>query len=407
LEDSSHRVTTALGGQDALDLLRGKPFDLVITDLQMSGVDGITLLRTAKEIRSNTKVIIMTGSVLSAAARRLISREADGFLDKPFSLAELHWAVASCLSKEVSSPNLRPFIVEHLEMLRADVCVLSDTSMRSIDEPAILHSLRGMTYIEVEVHGPREDLHSGLWGGAVHNPALALAQILARMFNADNTIAVPGFYDDVVPLTEAERAMIAKTDLSEAQYMASTGVPAVWGDAAYNIRERIAARPTLDVNGLWSGWSGPGPKTIVPAKAGCKLSCRLVGNQDPHKIYELLKNYIESLAPPTVTVEVRLITTGKPALFPFDTPAMQAAARAYVRGWGAEPLFTRGGVSIPVVADIADLMGIPVVLMGFGLDDDGLHSPNERYSLEMFQRGIETTIVYLEELARLPRNARR
>jgi acetylornithine deacetylase/succinyl-diaminopimelate desuccinylase-like protein len=176
----------------------------------------------------------------------------------------------------------------------------------------------------------------------------------------------------------------------------------VWGDAAYNIRERIAARPTLDVNGLWSGWSGPGPKTIVPAKAGAKISCRLVGNQDPHKIYELLKAHIESLAPPTVTVEVRLITTGMPALFPFDSPAMRAAARAYAAGWGAEPIFTRGGGSIPVVADIAALLGIPVVLMGFGLDDDGLHSPNESYTLEMFQRGIETTIVYLEELAQLP-----
>lgn len=307
--------------------------------------------------------------------------------------------------EEVSSPNLKPFIVEHLELLRADVAVISDTSMRTIEEPAILHSLRGMTYIEVYVHGPKDDLHSGLWGGAVHNPAIALAQILAKLFNDDNTIAVPGFYDDVVPLTEAEREMIAKTDLTEAQYMQSTGVPAVWGDAAYNIRERIAARPTLDVNGLWSGWSGPGPKTIVPAKAGCKLSCRLVGNQDPHKIFELLKAYIESLAPPTVRVEVRLLTTGKPALFPFDSPAMQAAARAYVAGWGAEPVFTRGGGSIPVVADIADLMGIPVVLMGFGLDDDGLHSPNERFSLEMFQRGIETTIVYLEELASVGRNA--
>ena len=303
--------------------------------------------------------------------------------------------------EEVSSPNLKPFIVDHLELLRADVAVISDTSMRSIDEPAILHSLRGMTYIEVDVFGPKDDLHSGLWGGAVHNPAIALSQILAKLFNDDNTIAVPGFYDDVVPLTAEERAMIAKTDLSEAQYVASTGVPAVWGDAAFNIRERISARPTLDVNGLWSGWSGPGPKTIVPAKAGCKLSCRLVGNQDPHKIYELLKSYIESLAPPTVTVDVRLLTTGKPALFSFDSPAMQSAARAYVRGWGAEPLFTRGGGSIPVVADIADLMGIPVVLMGFGLDDDGLHSPNERYSIEMFQRGIETTIVYLEELAQV------
>lgn len=303
--------------------------------------------------------------------------------------------------EEVSSPNLTPFIKEHLELLRADVCVISDTSMRTIDEPAILHSLRGMTYIEVEVSGPRDDLHSGLWGGAVHNPALALVEILGKLYNPDNTIAVPGFYDDVVPLTDEERAMIAKTDLTEEQFKQSTGVPAIWGDAQYNIRERISARPTLDINGLWSGWSGPGPKTIVPSKAGAKLSSRLVGNQDPHKIYEQLKSYIESIAPQTVTVEVRLLTTGKPALFPFDIPEMKAAARAYTRGWGAEPLFTRGGGSIPVVADIADLMDIPVLLMGYGLDDDGLHSPNERYSIEMFQRGIETAIVYLEELAQL------
>jgi acetylornithine deacetylase/succinyl-diaminopimelate desuccinylase-like protein len=256
-----------------------------------------------------------------------------------------------------------------------------------------------MTYLEVEVHGPREDLHSGLWGGAAHNPALALAQILAGLFAPDDTIAVPGFYDEVVPLTAAERAMIAKTDLSVDDYRQSTGVPAVWGDAAYSIRERIAARPTLDVNGLWGGWSGPGPKTIVPAKAGAKVSCRLVGNQDPHRIYELLKTHIESSAPPTVTVDVRLITTGKPVLFPSDSPAMAAAARAYERGWGAAPVFTRGGGSIPVVAEMADRMGIPVVLMGFGLDDDGLHSPNERFSVEMFHRGIATAIVYLEELA--------
>ena len=301
--------------------------------------------------------------------------------------------------EEISSPNLVPFIEEHLDLLAADVCVISDSSMRSIDEPAILHSLRGMTYMEIEIHGPTDDLHSGLWGGAVHNPALALVEILGKLYNPDHTIAVPGFYDDVMPLTDEERAMIAKTDLTEEQYKSSTGVPAVWGDAGYSIRERISARPTLDINGLWSGWSGPGPKTIVPAKAGAKISSRLVGNQDPHKIFELFKTYIDSLAPPTVKVELKLITTGKAALFPFDTPEMQAAARAYEKGWGAEPVFTRGGGSIPVVAEIAALMHIPVVMMGYGLDDDGLHSPNERYSIEMFERGIETAIVYLEELA--------
>ncbi|HWV22920.1 MAG TPA: dipeptidase [Thermomicrobiales bacterium] len=304
--------------------------------------------------------------------------------------------------EEVSSPNLTPFIADHLDLLAADVCVISDSSMRVIEEPAITHSLRGMTYLEIEVRGPREDLHSGFFGGAVHNPALALVEILAKLYNPDMTIAVPGFYDDVVELTDAERTMVAKTDLSEEQFRDATGVPAVWGDERFTIRERVSARPTLDINGMWSGYSGPGPKTIIPAVAGAKLSSRLVGNQDPDRVYQCIKDYIESIAPPTVEVSVSLITTGKPALIPFDIPEMQAAARAYERGWGHTPVFTRGGGSIPVIADITDKLGIPVVMMGYGLDTDGLHSPNEHYSIEMFERGIETAIVYLEELAHIP-----
>lgn len=303
--------------------------------------------------------------------------------------------------EEVSSPNLTPFIEEHLELLDADVCVISDSSMRAIEEPAITHSLRGMTYIEVEVRGPREDLHSGFFGGATHNPALALVEILGSLYNEDGTIAAAGFYDDVVELTGPEREMIAKGAMSEEQFREATGVPAVWGDDRYTIKERISARPTLDINGIWGGYSGPGPKTIIPASAGAKVSSRLVGNQDPDRIFEVLKAHIESVTPPTVDVEVRLLTTGKPALIPFDLPEMQAAARAYERGWGHAPVFTRGGGSIPVVADIVDKLGIPVVMMGYGLDTDSLHSPNEHYSLEMFERGIETAIVYMDELAQL------
>jgi len=304
--------------------------------------------------------------------------------------------------EEVSSPNLVPWVKEHQDLIQADVCVISDSSMRVVEEPAITHSLRGMTYLEVEVLGPREDLHSGFWGGATHNPALALVEILGKLYNADGTIAAPGFYDDVVSLTDAERAMLAKVSLTEEQFMAATGVPAVWGDANYTIRERVSARPTLDINGLWSGYSGPGPKTIIPVRAGCKISSRLVGNQDGHKIYELIKKAIEDATPPTVKVEVRLLTTGKPALIPFDLPEMQAAARAYERGWGHAPVFTRGGGSIPIVAELADLLKLPVVMMGYGLDTDGLHSPNEHYRIDMFHRGIETAIVYLDELAQLP-----
>jgi acetylornithine deacetylase/succinyl-diaminopimelate desuccinylase-like protein len=305
--------------------------------------------------------------------------------------------------EEISSPNLAPVIKANLERFKADVCVISDSSMRVIEEPAITHSLRGMCYFEIEVQGPREDLHSGFWGGATHNPGLALVEIIQKLYNPNNTIAVPGFYDDVVPLRQEEREMIAKVALTEDQFMDATGVPALWGDQSFSIRERVSARPTLDINGIWSGWTGPGPKTIIPAKASAKLSSRLVGNQDPDKIFELVKKYIESIAPPTVKVKVSLITKGMPALIPFDLPEMKAAARAYEKGWGYPPVFTRGGGSIPIVSDIANLMQIPVVMMGFGLDTDGLHSPNEHYSLEMFQQGIETAIVYMEELAQMPR----
>jgi len=301
--------------------------------------------------------------------------------------------------EEVSSPNLASFIKKHLNMLKADVCVISDSSMRKIQEPAITHSLRGMTYIQLEVDGPKDDLHSGFWGGATHNPALALVEILSKLYNPDNTIAVPGFYDDVVALTKEEREMIGKTALTEEQFKETTGVPAVWGDKKYTIRERVSARPTLDINGLWSGYSGPGPKTIIPAKAGAKLSSRLVANQDPEKIYKLLKKHIEAITPPTVKVKVSLLTKGKPALIPFDIPEMQAASRAYEKAWGHKPVFTRGGGSIPIVADISEMMNIPVVMMGYGLDSDGLHAANEHYTIEMFHRGIETAIEYLDELA--------
>mgnify|MGYP001364693661 CR=1 FL=1 len=303
--------------------------------------------------------------------------------------------------EEISSPNLRPFIEAHLDLLAADVCIISDSSMQTIDTPAIAYSLRGMTYIEVLVEGPKDDLHSGFYGGAVHNPALALAQLLAKMFDENNMITVPGFYDDVVDISEREREEIAKSELSERDIMDATGVPQVWGEDDFSIRERVSARPTLEINGITSGWGGPGPKTIIPVNAMAKISSRLVANQDPHKIFDLLKDFFESNAPPTVTVTVSLLTTGEPALVSFEIPEMQAAKRAYEAGWGATPIFVRGGGSIPIVADILHLLDMPVVMMGFGLDTDGLHGTNEHFSLEMFQRGIETSIVYLDEIARL------
>jgi hypothetical protein len=191
-----------------------------------------------------------------------------------------------------------------------------------------------MTYIEIEVDGPKDDLHSGLWGGAAHNPALALVEILGKLYNPDNTIAVPGFYDDVVPLTEVERAMIAKTDLSEAQYQAVTGVPAVWGDARFTIRERLSARPTLDINGLWSGWSAPAPRRSFRRRRAQDSARGWWANQDPHKIFALLKDYLETIAPPTVKLEVSLLTTGKAALIPFDIPEDAGGGTRLRKGLG-------------------------------------------------------------------------
>ncbi|MGZ3637755.1 MAG: M20/M25/M40 family metallo-hydrolase, partial [Ktedonobacterales bacterium] len=255
------------------------------------------------------------------------------------------------------------------------------------------------------VRGPSDDRHSGHWGGAVHNPALALVEILSKLHNPDHSIAVPGFYDDVVPLTPDERQELAKNELTEAQAKQSTHVPAMWGEADYTLRERVTARPTLEINGLVSGWVGAGPKTIIPAKAMAKVSCRLVGNQDPDKIYQQLTQYIASITPPTVTVSFSLLSKGGPALIDYNIPEMQAAVRAYEIAWGARPIFTRGG-SIPVVAEVFNLMRIPVVMMGYGLDDDGFHGANEHLSIEMFQRGVDTAIVYLDELARVARGTR-
>jgi len=200
-------------------------------------------------------------------------------------------------------------------------------------------------------------------------------------------------------LTDAERAEIAKWAMTDQDLLSATGAPAPWGVEAYTITERTSARPTLEVNGIASGWFGPGPKTIIPATAMAKISCRLVGNQDPMKIYELLKTHIEGTAPKTVKVRVELITTGEPALIDYTIPPMQAAAAAFRIGWGHEPNFTRGGGSIPIVADIYNKLKMPVVMMGYGLDTDGLHGTNEHYSIEMFNRGIQTAIVYLDQLA--------
>ncbi len=302
--------------------------------------------------------------------------------------------------EEIGSANLQRFIQQHADKLTADVCVISDTGMRDIKQPAIIYALRGLTYMQLDVQGPARDLHSGGYGGMVHNPALALAQIIAKLHNADNSIAVPSFYDDVLALSDLEREQLAIQDIPLEKLRAETGVSADWGESAFTRRERISARPTMEINGLLSGWTGAGAKTVLPAKAMAKISCRLVANQDPQKIYELVRDYIASITPPSITAELTLINGGDPAIVDLSGAPMQAAVRAYERGWGVAPIFAREGGSIPVVADFKRILGIDSILMGFGLNTDGAHGPNEHFVIEMFHKGIDTAISFYEELGK-------
>lgn len=302
--------------------------------------------------------------------------------------------------EEIGSPHLAPFIEANKEMLAADVCIISDSGMLAEDQPSIIYALRGLTALEIHVEGPSKDLHSGMYGGAVHNPVQALAEIVAKLHDDNGTITVPGFYDAVVPLSDEERTELKKTDFTDADWVARSGVNEPWGEKEFTIRERIGARPTLELNGIVGGFYGEGVKTVLPAKAMAKITCRLVANQDPHDIAAKIKTYVEQIAPPTIRVDVRQIKgSGHPALVEIDTPAMQAAIRAYEKGWGTAPIFVREGGSIPIVADFQQILGTPVILMGYGLDTDGAHGPNEHFTLSMFHKGIDTAIHFLHEMA--------
>ncbi len=301
--------------------------------------------------------------------------------------------------EEKGSPSLQPFLEAHKDLLTADVVVISDTQSRSLEQPTLVYALRGMAYMEVEVRGPRRDLHSGTYGGVVHNPAQVLCEIVAQLHDADGRVAVPGFYDAVRPLDEEERQELARLPYTEDDLRRETGVPAAWGETGYTLTERRGARPTLEVNGLVSGWTGEGAKTVLPARALAKVSCRLVADQDPQTIYTLVRDFVARITPPTVTSEVRLLHTGNPAYTDRHTPAMQAAIAAYEEGWGARPVFAREGGTIPVVSHFQRLLGAPVVLMGFGLPDDAPHAPNEKLTLECFWRGIATAISFYQKVA--------
>ncbi len=292
--------------------------------------------------------------------------------------------------EEVGSPNLGKFVAAHKELLKADCVLISDSAMISLDTPSIDIGVRGLSYIEVEVTGPNRDLHSGVYGGAVANPITILAKMIASLHDENNHITIPGFYDDVVISTPEERALMAKAPFNEAEYKNDLGIQELWGEKGYTTNERTGIRPTLELNGIWGGYTGEGAKTVLPSKAFAKISTRLVPNQTTSKMTALLINHLNKIAPPYVTIKVSLHHGGEPYMTPIDSIAYKAAAKAMETTFGKTPIPVRGGGSIPICALFEKELGIKIVFMGFGLDSDNLHSPNEKFNLDNFYKGIET-----------------
>jgi acetylornithine deacetylase/succinyl-diaminopimelate desuccinylase-like protein len=300
--------------------------------------------------------------------------------------------------EECGSPSLEPFVTEHTDLLAADVAVASDTHILGPDMPSIVYALRGLAYAEVEVTGPDHDLHSGIYGGAVHNPINALCAMIARLHDENGRIAIPGFYDGVREIDAKERAELARAPFEREVWLREAGALTDWGEREYTIVERTMIRPTLDVNGIWGGYVQPGAKTVLPSKAFAKMSMRLVPDEEPEEIVQLLRDYLTDIAPPTVSVKVRDLHGGRSATIHRNSPAMQAAVQAYARVFDKKPIFVREGGSIPVVDTFQSILGIETILMGFGLPDDRLHSPNEKFHLPNFYRGIETVIHFMNLL---------
>ena len=298
--------------------------------------------------------------------------------------------------EEIGSPNLAKFVESNKELLKCDVILISDTAMISMDTPSIDTGVRGLSYIEVEVTGPNRDLHSGVYGGAVANPATVLAKMIASCHDEHNHITIPGFYDDVLEASSAERALLGNAPFDEKAYTDDLGIQAVYGEKGYSTNERTGIRPTLEVNGIWGGYTGEGSKTVLPSKATAKISARLVPNQSSAKITAILLDYFKSIAPAGVTVKATEHHGGEPYLTPIDSKAYQAAAKAIEKSFGKLPVPVRGGGSIPICSLFEKELGVKIVFMGFGLDSDNLHSPNEKYDLVNFYKGIET-IPYFHE----------
>lgn len=303
--------------------------------------------------------------------------------------------------EEVGSANLDNFIRAHKDLLKADVVVISDSPMFDRGIPSICYGLRGLAYFQIDLRGSKSDLHSGSFGGAVANPGMVLAQILAQMKDKGGRVKIDGFYDDVLPLRDEERAEFAKLPFSDKKYKQELGAPKLFGETGYSTLERVWARPTFEVNGLLSGFTGEGAKTVLPAVAMAKVSMRLVPNQDPDKIAELFEAYVRKVAPKTVEMKITRMHGGRPWMTAFDNPFVQAAGRAIEQGFGQPPVFNREGGSIPVVATFQEELGLPCVLFGVGLPDENAHAPDEKLDLGNFHNGVIASAYLYKEIGDL------
>ncbi len=301
--------------------------------------------------------------------------------------------------EEIGSPNLGPFIEQHPDLLAGDFCLNLDSGILGPDTPSITYALRGLAYFELRLQGPKGDLHSGIFGGAVVNPANALAGLIAGMHDADHRVTLPGFYDDVRPLSDQERKDLGDLPQSEEWWSRQSGAEVLNGERGYSSTERATARPTLDVNGLLSGFTGQGSKTVLPARAMAKISCRLVADQDPVKIQESLRSYLQDHLPAGVTWELETFAEATPAIIERDSVEVQTASKALEQVWGVPTRFKREGGTVPVVAMIERALSMKTLMLGFGLPDDNLHAPNEKLHLPNFHRGIQTLIRFMYDLA--------
>ena len=304
--------------------------------------------------------------------------------------------------EEIGSVHLDAFVREHRDELAADVVVISDSPMFDRGVPSICYGLRGLAYLQIDLRGSRSDLHSGSFGGGVANPAFVLAQVLSRMKDRGGRVTAPGFYDDVRPLRDEERAEFARLPFDERRYRNELGAPKLFGERGYTTLERLWARPTFEVNGLLSGFTGDGAKTVIPAVAMAKVSMRLVPDQDPDRIADLFEAHLRTVTPPTVELTVTRMHGGRPWMTEFDNPFVQAAGRAIEQGFGRRPVFNREGGSIPVVATFQEVLGLPSVLFGVGLPDENAHAPNEKLDLGNFHNGIVASAVLYGEIGKGP-----